>query len=150
MMAGSSIRPFRKAVYGFSRAPAVAAGSAPKTMALSEPSKPVVSAVPLSVTPQLRCNAVWRRRTRPASGMTRNSYQRRFSIGAATRTSPSPSVKPAPSPVTHKVGPPPIANTVCRRLSGSHDCTRTIIVHGLGKVIAFPGVTIPYEPEWTG
>jgi hypothetical protein len=82
--------------------------------------------------------------------MTRNSYQRRFSIGAAMRNSRAPSVRPAPSAVTHSVGPPAIANTVCRRVSGSHGCTRTTIVHVSGKGIALSRVTIPYEPEYAG
>src|SRR5262249_47684800 len=47
-------------------------------------------------------------RPRPASATTRNSYQRRFSIGAARRNSRAPSVRPAPSAVTQSVGPPAI------------------------------------------
>jgi hypothetical protein len=124
--------------------------SAPNASRLVIPAAPGISAAPQSWTPQLRCKAVWRKRKLPPDATTRNSYQRRSSIGAGICTRPPPASSTAPSAATNSVSPSSIASTAWRRPSSSQGCTRTTIVHGSGSAIGWAAVTIPKEPDWIG
>ena len=150
MIAGSSIRPLKKAQYGLSCGPGRGVKPAPNASRLRTPAAPGISASPELATPQLRCNAVCRSRNRPAAAMIRSSYQRRVSIGAGTCTRPPPASRTAPSAATDRVSPFSIASTVCGRPSSNQGCTRTTIVHGSGSAIGAAAVTMPHEPECTG
>jgi len=139
-----------KALYGLPRCPGAGVGAAPNVSRSSGRKLPAVSAAPESAMPQLRCSAVWRSRIRPPPAITRSSYQRPFSNGAATSMRASPSSRRAPSAATESAGPPSIASTVCGRPSSSHGWTRTTIVHGSGNASGSAGTTTPHDPRWTG